>query len=216
MASNKKCENCHFHVPITLRDFFWQDPFFSSNWDGFTDLHSKMIEETKQLWDKFDQQLKDLECADETTAKDQPTEGANEPAANDASKDSVESGLWLFPRRLMRLPSLFSGESSKDLILKNDETMIKIRDDDSVFEVSLNTQNYRPDEIRVNVVDNVLNIEGKHEENSEDSNKFTSRQFFRRYALPKECPADKVVSNLSADGVLLVTAPKLAITAEKK
>ena len=94
--------------------------------------------------------------------------------------------------------------------------MIKIRDDDSVFEVSLNTQNYRPDEIRVNVVDNVLNIEGKHEENSEDSNKFTSRQFFRRYALPKECPADKVVSNLSADGVLLVTAPKLAITAEKK
>jgi hypothetical protein len=130
----------------------------------------------------------------------------------------------------------------------------------------------------VDVVDNVVCVEGKHEDKSEDGTKFTSRQFFRyrfeksqlppktfrtnlykfwanvnpkttdvgslsdyygrfwilryfksikrikqihkldsrRYALPEGCAPEQVVSNLSADGVLLVTAPKLAIKDAEK
>jgi HSP20 family molecular chaperone IbpA len=199
MATENKCENCNCHVPITLRDFFWQDPFFSANWDDFDKLHEKMVQETKDLWGRFDQQLKSLEVKDEATKE--VSENAAEPES---------SGSWFFPRSLMRLPSLFSGEMTKDLVHKEDQT-IKVRDDDKAFEVSLDTRNYRPDEIKVNVVDKVLSIEGKHEEKSEDGNKFTSKRFFQKYALPVECPADQVVSNLSADGVLLVTAPKLSI-----
>jgi crystallin alpha B len=110
----------------------------------------------------------------------------------------------------MRLPSLFNEERTKDLMIKDDQT-IKVRDDDKSFEISLDTHDYRPDEIKVNVVNKVLTVEGRHEEKSEDGSKFTSRQFVRRYTLPKECPPEQVVSNLSADGVLLVTAPKLAL-----
>jgi crystallin alpha B len=199
MASDK-CDKCKSHVPITLRDFFWQDPFFSTNWDDFGSLHNQMIQETKQFWDKWDDKLKRLDSREEVATKSQ----------TDASKESDEFGSWVFPRRLMRLPSLFNEERTKDLVVKDDQT-IKVRDDEKVFEVSLDTHNYRPDEIKVNVIDKVLSIEGKHEEKSEDGNKFISRQFVRKYTLPKECRPEQVVSNLSADGVLLVTAPKPAI-----
>ena len=196
-----KCDNCKCHVPITLRDFFWQDPFFSTNWDDFSGLQQQMVEETKQFWDRCDRQLKRLESGGEATTSSKQCE---------ASKDAEEFGSWMFPRRLMRLPSLFSEERTKDIVIKDVQT-IKVRDDEKVFEVSLDTHNYRPDEIKVNVVDKVLSIEGKHEEKSEDGNKFISRQFMRRYTLPQDCKPEQVVSNLSADGVLLVTAPKLAI-----
>lgn len=199
MASEDKCDKCKCHVPITLRDFFWQDPFFSTNWDDFGNLHEQMLQETKHFWDRWDGQLKRLESRNEETSKQ-----ASEAAASD------EFGSWVFPRRLMRLPSLFNEERTKDLVVKDDQT-IKVRDDEKVFEVSLDTHNYRPDEIKVNVVDKVLSVEGKHEEKSEDGNKFTSRQFARRYTLPQNCRPEQVVSNLSADGVLLITAPKLAL-----
>ncbi len=155
-----------------------------------------MLEETKNFWGKFDKQLKRLESQEDTSDKPQ------ECAAKQDDEDS-----WIFPRRLMRLPSLFNEEKTKDLILKDDQT-IKVRDDEKTFEVSLDTHNFRPDEIKVNVVDKVLNVEGKHEEKSEDGSKYVSRQFIRKYTLPEECPPEEVVSNLSADGVLLITAPK--------
>jgi hypothetical protein len=44
MAADNKCEQCKCNVPITLRDFFWQDPFFSTNWDDFSSLHDQMIQ----------------------------------------------------------------------------------------------------------------------------------------------------------------------------
>jgi len=209
MASENKCENCKCHVPITLRDFFWQDPFFSTNWDDFGKLRKTMLEETKQLWDQFDQQLKALEGNAEE-AKETPEDAtAGTEVAKENNNDS-----WFFPRQLMRLPSLFNNQMTKDLALK-DAQAIKVHDDDKVFEVSLDTRNYRPDEIKVNVVDKVLSIEGKHEERSEDGSHFTSRRFHRKYTLPDSCRADQVVSNLSADGVLLVTAPKASTTAIK-
>ncbi len=115
------------------------------------------------------------------------------------------------------MPSLFNEEETKDLILKDDQT-IKVRDDEKTFEVSLDTHNFRPDEIKVDVVNKVLKVEGRHEEKSEDGSKYISRQFIRKYTLPEECPSDEVVSNLSADGVLLITAlKKLALNdAERK
>jgi len=158
-----------------------------------------MLEETKNIWGKFDKQLKRLESSEETSTnafKD----------GEKTAKGNVEES-WIFPWRPMRLPSLFNEEKSDDLVLKDDQT-IKVRDDSKAFEVGLDTNKFRPDEIKVNVVNNVLNVEGKHEEKSEDGSKYVSRQFIRKYTLPKECPPDEVESNLSADGVLLITAPK--------
>jgi crystallin alpha B len=41
-----------------------------------------------------------------------------------------------------------------------------------------------------------------------ESFRFVSRQFVRKYSLPEGCQPEQVSSNLSSDGVLLITAPK--------
>ena len=86
-----------------------------------------------------------------------------------------------------------------------------MKEDDSKLEVSLDTSQYRPDELKVSVSDGVLLVEGKHEEKAEDGSKMVSRMFSRKYSLPPNAQADHVASNLSSDGVLVVTAPKKAL-----
>ncbi len=46
--------------------------------------------------------------------------------------------------------------------------IIKVKNDEKGFEVSLDTHHFRPDELKVNVHDNVLSVEAKHEEKSDD------------------------------------------------
>ena len=187
-------------VPITLRDLFWQDPFFSSNWDEFHKLHDEMMRETRQVWQRFDEQLKHLETGHQTPITPIPMEGnLGQPEG------------WFFPRKLMRLPSLFNDESTKDLFHKGDNQQIKIKNDEGGFDVSLDTSGYRPDEIKVGVENNTLTVEANHDEKAEDGSKHVVRRFTRKYTLPTGCKPETVTSNLSADGVLMITAPKLAI-----
>merc|ERR1711963_451103 len=136
MADNKPSSR----VPITLRDLFWQDPFFSTNWEDFHKLHDEMMQETRSMWQKFD---------------------------------------------------------------------------DKNFELSLDTSHYRPDEIKVTVNGDVLTVEADHEEKAEDGTKHVARRFMRKYTLPQGCRPETVTSNLSSDGVLMITAPKLAIEGPK-
>lgn len=75
------------------------------------------------------------------------------------------------------------------------------------FQVALNVENFKPEEVSVKVVDNTLIVEAKHEERSEDKESYVSRQFSRRYILPDEYNIKDVVSTLSADGILTVKVP---------
>ena len=49
----------------------------------------------------------------------------------------------------------------------------------------MDTHEYRPDEIKVNVTGNLLTVEAKHEEKGEG--KYVARQFSRKYTLPEGC-----------------------------
>lgn len=83
------------------------------------------------------------------------------------------------------------------------------------FQVSLNVAPYNPDEISVKVVDNCIFVEAKHEERSEDGESYVSRQFSRRYLLPDEYSIADIVSKLSSDGILTVTAPPKQLDTDK-
>lgn len=74
------------------------------------------------------------------------------------------------------------------------------------FQVSLNVQNFKPEEVSVKVADNNVIIEAKHEERNEDDS-YVSRHFSRRYSLPENCSIKDIVSTLSADGILTIRAP---------
>merc|ERR1719290_729099 len=124
---------------------------------------------------------------------------------------------WMMPRRWM-MPNLFNTDLSKqmDMFQNKDSEVIRVKDDNDKFEISLDTSQYRPDELRVNVENGVISVEGKHEEKSEDGRKMVSKQFSRKYSLPAGAKSENVVSNLSSDGVLVVSAPKKeAITHEQ-
>jgi hypothetical protein len=119
MSAEHKCDKCNCHVPITLRDLFWQDPFFSENWDDFGRLHEKMLQETRNFWGVFDRQLKDLESGTEPDGKKEEA-----PAKEEVTPAKEEEDSWFFPRRLMRLPSLFNEERTKDWMIKDDQVPI--------------------------------------------------------------------------------------------
>merc|ERR1712211_70209 len=55
-----------------------------------------------------------------------------------------------------------------------------------------------------------LLVEGRNEEKKEDGSGYIQRSFSRSYTLPNEAEADKMVSNLSSEGVLVITTPKSA------
>ncbi|KAL1509014.1 hypothetical protein ABEB36_003821 [Hypothenemus hampei] len=84
-----------------------------------------------------------------------------------------------------------------------------IKYDKDKFQANLDVQQFKPEEISVKVTgDNVLTIEGKHEEKKDDHG-FISRHFVRRYVLPKNYDVGKIESKLSSDGVLSITAPSV-------
>lgn len=74
-------------------------------------------------------------------------------------------------------------------------------------------QQFAPNEITVKTVGRQIVIEGKHEE-KEDEHGYISRHFIRKYVLPDGYKPDEVVSTLSSDGVLSISAPKVAAVEE--
>merc|ERR1719290_434870 len=122
------------------------------------------------------------------------------------SLDKWENG-WMFPRRWM-LPSLKNEFKDMNLFQSKDSEVIRVKEDDNKMEVSLDTSQYRPDELSVSVSNGLVSVEGKHEEKAEDGSKMVSRQFARKYTLPNGAKPEDVVSNLSSDGVLVITAKR--------
>merc|ERR1711913_113103 len=90
------------------------------------------------------------------------------------------------------------------------EEETKMNEDDAKMEVRIDASEYKPEEPKVSVQSGRLLVEGKHEEKKQDGSAYVQKSFSRSYTLPKEAEADKIVSNLSSEGVLVVTAPKSA------
>merc|ERR1711962_1330407 len=195
-------------VPVTMRDFFFDDPFFKRSWDDFDKVRDAMFQESRDMWKRFDEDFRDSACMKNNIMLEPGMELGKELSKEEArslarqdSKARYEEG-WMFPRRWM-LPSLNAPLKQLDLFNSKDSELIRTKEDDSKMEVSLDTAQYRSDELKITV-------EGRHEEKAEDGSKMVSRSFSRKYTLPKDAKPEDVVSNLSSDGVLVITAPKNA------
>jgi len=225
---------------MTMRDFFFDDPFFKSTWDDFDQVKGKMFEEPRDMWKKFDDDFRNMACMSnnimlnssslsdelkkESVEKKESSSVSSTEKKESSSSDSgarLGSGFqldrqnslekwengWMFPRRWM-LPSLKHEFKDMNLFQSKDSEVIRVKEDDAKMEVSLDTSQYRPDELNVSVSGGVVTIEGKHEEKAEDGSKMVSRQFARKYTLPSGAKPQDVISNLSSDGVLVITANK--------
>ncbi|XP_055608237.1 protein lethal(2)essential for life-like [Uranotaenia lowii] len=84
------------------------------------------------------------------------------------------------------------------------------------FQINLDVQQFAPEEISVKVAaNNSIVVEGKHEE-KQDEHGYVSRHFVRRYILPHDHDPEGIVSSLSSDGILTISAPKKTLPEPEK
>jgi len=187
-------------VPMTLRDHFLQDPFFSFSWSDMEKVKEHFAKQAQIMSQSFeDSWSKSERSVSENADKQNNTTVA--PSGNSSGLRSL-----LMPRHWM-MPKLFDDNLSS-LVEMKDSNLLSMKNDDTKMEISLNTSGYKPSELKVNVSDGEISIEGKHEEKSEEGHTMVSRQFSRKYTLPAEAKLAEVVSNLSQDGVMVITVPK--------
>ncbi|CAH0713228.1 unnamed protein product, partial [Brenthis ino] len=119
-------------------------------------------------------------------------------------KDELLSSLSSFPSTSLFRNSYFRPWRTN---LTRQESASTINLTKDKFEVILDVQQFAPEEITVKATNNSVVVEGQHEEKP-DEHGFISRQFTRRYILPTGYEITDLVSTLSSDGVLTITAPK--------
>merc|ERR1711994_153021 len=131
-------------VPMTIRDFFFGDPFFKSSWDNFDQVREKM----------FDQDFRSMACmsnnvmVNSNMKQQQSTNKSVATETEDTKQLQRQNSLakwengWMFPRRWM-LPSLKSEFRDMDLFKEKDSEVIRVKNDDKKMEVSLDTSQYR-------------------------------------------------------------------------
>jgi len=90
-----------------------------------------------------------------------------------------------------------------------DEHEMKVTNDNDKLEISLDTAGYKPDELKVTAGQGIISVEAKHEEKTQSGEVMVSRHMRRTYPLPSNSKPEDVVSNLSKDGVLIISVPKL-------
>merc|ERR1712123_387444 len=187
-------------VPMTLRDHFLQDPFFNSSWSDMGKVREHFSQQSQIMSKRFE----DSYSKSETSLNENSEKGTNSSLA--PSTGSSVFGSLLMPRNWM-MPKLFD-EKITSLVEMKDSHLISMKNNETKMEISLNTSGYKPSELTVNVADGEITIEGKHEEKSEEGHTMVSRQFSKRYTLPAGAKLTEVVSNLSQDGVMVITVPK--------
>ncbi|XP_028321471.1 alpha-crystallin A chain [Gouania willdenowi] len=84
----------------------------------------------------------------------------------------------------------------------------EVRSDRDKFTVYLDVKHFSPDELSVKVADDYVEIQGKHGERQDDHG-YISREFHRRYRIPSSVDQSAITCTLSADGLLIVTGPKV-------
>ncbi|XP_013790956.1 protein lethal(2)essential for life-like [Limulus polyphemus] len=115
-------------------------------------------------------------------------------------------------------PTLYHGyyvRPRRQVSCKAGGGLSQVKNEADKFQILLDVNQFEPNELNVKTVENFVVIEGKHEEKP-DEHGFISRQFVRRYMLPKEVDPETVQSSLSSDGILTVEAPKKVLEGEQQ
>jgi len=202
----------------------FDDPFFANSWDDFDRVRERMRQESRERWEKLEQDFYNGLCFApidthiSSSFKPGVFERMNKTSERETSSSSSSScrrNEWNCAGRGLPDRELDQRQGHGHWLIEHgkpisstDNQVLDVRHDNNKMEVFLDTAQYRPDELKVSIVDREVMVEGNHEEKAEDGTKMVSRQFVRKYTLPAGAKPEDVVSNLSSDGVLVVTANK--------
>ncbi|XP_010332876.1 alpha-crystallin B chain isoform X1 [Saimiri boliviensis] len=113
------------------------------------------------------------------------------------------SPFYLRPPSFLRAPSWF------------DTGLSEMRLEKDRFSVNLDVKHFSPEELKVKVLGDVIEVHGKHEER-QDEHGFISREFHRKYRVPADVDPLTITSSLSSDGVLTVNGPRKQVTGPER
>ncbi|XP_060643627.1 alpha-crystallin B chain [Anolis sagrei] len=86
----------------------------------------------------------------------------------------------------------------------------EMRMDKDKFFVNVDVKHFSPEELKVKVLGDMIEVWGKHEER-QDEHGFIAREFSRKYKIPADVDPLSFTSSLSSDGVLTVNGPRKAV-----
>jgi HSP20 family protein len=106
--------------------------------------------------------------------------------------------------RLSRRMAAMNGGSSREHLLN-----VNVRDEEEAFVLSALVPGLKADDLNIQVLEDVVRIEGEFQASEEDYllHELPSGSFRRALRLPTEIEADKVEAKI-ADGVLTLRLPK--------
>ncbi|CAG9833598.1 unnamed protein product [Diabrotica balteata] len=107
--------------------------------------------------------------------------------------------MILPPRNLMSFPETFGNFCTS---LTDDVVY-----DKNKFQVNVDVQHFKPEEIQVKFANNTVTVEAEHEEKQDEHGQIY-RHFVRKYTIPESYDIKQLQSQLSSDGVLTLSAPK--------
>ncbi|KAI6233766.1 SHSP domain-containing protein [Aphelenchoides fujianensis] len=83
------------------------------------------------------------------------------------------------------------------------------------FSIQLDVSSFRPEDLKVTVIENQVVIEGRHDERNDRYGQ-VERLFVRKYTIPDSIKPEEVTSELSKDGVLTVQTLRKPPVEEEK
>ncbi|XP_038568481.1 heat shock protein beta-6 isoform X2 [Micropterus salmoides] len=99
--------------------------------------------------------------------------------------------------------------SPKLLIPETDNgSSAEVNCDESGFTVQVDVKDFNPEDLMVKVIGDFVEVQGKHEE-KKDGQGCTTRQFNRRYRIPKGVHTMALESAVSPEGILIISGPML-------
>ena len=115
-------------------------------------------------------------------------------------------------RRLSRRMAAMNGGSSREHLLN-----VNVRDEEDTFVLSALVPGLKADDLKIQVLEDVVRIEGEFQANEEDYllRELPNGTFRRVLRLPAEIDADKVEAKIT-DGVLTLRLPKAESARPKK
>jgi HSP20 family protein len=115
-------------------------------------------------------------------------------------------------RRMVRRLSALNGGSSREHFLN-----VNVRDEEDTFVLSALVPGLKADDLNIQVLEDVVRIEGEYRVNEEEYlvRELPSGSFRRVLRMPTEIDADKVEARIN-DGVLTLRLPKAESARPKK
>ncbi|XP_006638940.1 alpha-crystallin A chain [Lepisosteus oculatus] len=119
----------------------------------------------------------------------------------------------LFPYAASTISPYYRQSLFRNFMESANSGMSEVRSDRDKFTIYLDVKHFSPDDLNVKIIDDYVEIQGKHGERQDDHG-YISREFHRRYRLPSNMDQSGITCSLSADGILTFCGPKISSGAD--